>query len=437
MRANGFLDRSGLGRPELRAWAMYDWANSGYATVITAAILPPFFATYYAAGMEPSRATTVYGLVISISVFISAVLAPILGTLADVRRAKKSMLAFFTALGALAVVLFFFTGQGQWRLAACWAVLGSVGFSASLVFYDGLLPGIAREEEFDRVSAAGFALGYIGGGLLLALNTAWLLYPDVFGFADQVQATRWALLSVAVWWVLFSVPLLLRVPEPMDTPRVDAGAYVGAACRRLLNTFREIRAYRDLFVFLIAFWLYNDGIGTIIKMATIFGSEIGIELHHLVLALLITQFVAFPFSLLFGQLGARIGPRKGITICLWVYTGIACLGYLMQHTWQFYALAILVGTVQGGVQALSRSMFARMVPKHCAGEFFGFYSVSSKFATVLGPALFAGISYLTGASRLAVLMIAAFFVGGMLILRHVDLERGERHARRVEQGATG
>lgn len=428
------LVRIGLGRRELRAWAMYDWANSAYAAVVMAAVLPPFFSTYFAAGLGPARATKFYALITSLALLVTAVVSPVLGVMADRQRAKKRWLAFFVLLGAAAVSLLFLVPRGAWLPAGALIMVAAIAFGVSLVFYDGLLPGLASAVEFDRVSAAGYALGYVGGGLLLAGVTLAILQPGLFHLPGPVAATKWGLITVAVWWVGFSLPLFRVVPEPTSERGrwvAGEGPLVIAACRDLINTFREIRQYRDLFFFLLAFWFYNDGIGTIIKMATIFGAELGIGMGDLVMALLITQFVACPFAFFFGQLGSRIGARRGIYIALAVYSAIAILGFMMTRTWQFYALAILVGTVQGGAQALSRSLFATMVPRGRAGEFFGFFSVSSKFAAVAGPALFAIMIHLTGSSRYAVLSILLFFVAGALLLSRVDLERG---ARRVADG---
>jgi len=429
------LQKLGLSRPEWRAWAMYDWANSAYSTVITSAVLPPFFLSFYASGLSAARATSVYAATISISLLVSALLSPVLGAMADCQGTKKRYLGWFTAAGVLATAGLAFVGKGDW-VGACWLCgLSGAAIGVALVFYEGLLPHIAAGPDLDRVSAAGYALGYVGGGLLLAFNVAWMLWPAAFHLPDTTVATRLAFFSVAVWWAVFSLPVLRRVPEPPAVrlehdPR--GGGAVPAALRRLRDTFREIRGYRDLFLFLVAFWFYNDGIGTIIKMATLYGSSLGIGLSHLVLALLVTQFVAFPCSFLFGMLADTIGAKRGLYLALSVYVAIAYLGYRMTAAWHFYALAIMVGTVQGGSQALSRSLFARMVPRNMTGEFFGFFSVSSKFATILGPAVFAAVTESTGDSRLAILSIVVFFLGGMVLLRFVDVERGERRARAVE-----
>ncbi len=417
------LKSLGLHRPELRAWALYDWANSAFVTVITAAVLPPFFSTYYAAGLEPARATTLYGLVVSLSVLITAALAPWLGALADATARKKPLLAACTAAGVCSTALLFFVGRGDWAAALALVLLGGVSISAAGVFYDALLPGIAAPEEYDRVSSAGYALGYMGGGLLLLLDVLWILRPAWFGMPDAAFATRCAFLSVAVWWAVFSLPVFLRVSEP---PARRAAARPFAD---LVDTLRHLRRHRDLFVFLLAFWFYNDGVATIIRMATIYGAEIGIEMRHLILALLLTQFIAFPCAFLFGALADRIGPRRSIYLALWVYVGISAAGYFMTRPLHFYLLAALVGTVQGGAQALSRSLFTRMVPRSQAGKFFGFYAVFGHFSGIAGPAVFALATHLTGQGRAGILSIVFFFLVGMAILGRVDLSRGVAQAR--------
>jgi UMF1 family MFS transporter len=363
---------------------------------------------------------------VSLSLLITACLAPVLGLLADQLHAKKKLLAWSILFGSVSSGALFFVPRGSWVMAATLGGLAGIGFGLSLVFYESLLPSVAKREEYDRVSAAGYALGYVGGGLLLLINTAWILWPERFGFPGADTAVRVAFLSVAGWWVVFSMPLFFMVPEPREGPR--AGGGIMDALKALIETLRSLREHRDLFMFLLAFLCYQDGVGTSIKMATIFGAEIGIGLNHLILALLLTQFIAFPSALLFGQLGHRLGPRRGIQLALWVYIGVTILGYTLQHHWQFYLLASIVGTVQGGIQALSRSMFARMVPAGREGEFFGFYSVSAKFAAFFGPLLFAGVAFFTGTSRLGVLSIASFFLAGLWLLSKVDLERGTQQA---------
>jgi UMF1 family MFS transporter len=310
-------------------------------------------------------------------------------------------------------------------------MIANIAVAATLVFHESLLPHIAKPEEMDRVCAAGYAIGYLGGGLLLLLNLAWILAPSAFGLPDTVAAIKLSLASVGIWWLIFSVPLLRRVPEPplvlqpWETARDNS---VRVAFARVRTTFRELRGHRQAFLMLVAFLLYNDGIQTIIRMASIYGAEIGIDRDATIAAFVIVQFVGVPFSFLFGALAGRIGAKTSIFMSLAVYTGISLLGYFMSSTWHFFVLAFLVGTVQGGSQALSRSLFARMIPRHKSSEFFGFFAVFEKFAGIFGPALFATSVTLFGSSRAAVLSVILFFVAGALVLTRVDVAAGEAEA---------
>jgi MFS transporter, UMF1 family len=427
-----WLAAVGLDRPELRAWAMYDWANSAFWCTIVLAVFPPFFSDYAAAGLPPVVATARFAWATTIAVTIVAVMGPILGAIADYRAMKKRLLAASMALGAGATLLMATIERGEWMYAAALFMLGNVGVAASLVFYDSLLPHIAKSDELDRVSTAGFAMGFVGGGLLLLVNLAWILWPATFGLSDTLAAIKLSFVSVAVWWFVFTLPLLRRVPEPAAALELDETGREGtirAAFVRVLETFRELRTYRQAFLMLVAFLLYNDGIQTIIRMASIYGAEIGIDRNAQIAAFVLVQFVGVPCSFAFGALAGRIGPKRALLLGLVVYVGISLLGYFMRSTWQFFALAILVGTVQGGSQALSRSLFARMIPKHKSSEYFGFFAVFEKFAGIAGPALFALSVTFLGSSRLAVLSVILFFVLGGLVLTRVDVEAGEAYAK--------
>jgi UMF1 family MFS transporter len=331
---------------------------------------------------------------------------------------------------ALALVftgLLFFVGEGDWGAALAFYVLASIGNGGANVFYDSLLPHVARPDEIDQVSTRGFALGYLGGGLLLAINLAWYMMPERFGFADGGQAVRTAFLSVAVWWAVFSIPLFRHVPEPHAArgPRVNP---LRAGFGRLGETFRDLRRYRELTKFLVAYWLYADGIGTIIKMATIYGAEIGIGTADLAGALLLTQIVGIPLTLVFGRLARRVGTKRAIYVALAVYTLISVLGFFMSQPWHFWVLAGMVGLVQGGSQALSRSLFGAMTPKARSAEFFGFFDISSKFAGIAGPLLFGLTASLTGTGRWSIVSLVVFFVAGALLLSRVQEQEGNPSA---------
>jgi UMF1 family MFS transporter len=429
---NRVLSRFGLNRPELRAWAMYDWANSAFQTTIITAVFPRFFSDYAAAGLAPTEATARFAWATTIAVTITAVIAPILGALADVRGMKKTLLGASMTVGVVATLLMATISRGDWLYAALVFMIANIGIAASFVFYDSLLPHIAAPEEMDRVSTAAYAIGYLGGGVLLVMNLAWILSPATFGLADSVAAIRLSFVSVAVWWLVFSLPLFFRVPEPAPSLEADESRgdnSVRLAVVRLWDTLHELRGYRQAFLMLVAFLLYNDGIQTIIRMASIYGAEVGIDQNAQIAAFVLVQFVGVPCSFLFGSMAHRMGAKRGVFLALTIYAGISLLGYFMTTAWQFFALAFLVGTVQGGSQALSRSLFARMIPKHKSSEYFGFFAVFEKFAGIAGPALFAASVTLFDSSRVAVLSVLLFFVLGALVLTRVDVAAGEAQAR--------
>ena len=423
------LARVGLNRPELRAWAMYDWANSAFQSTVITAVFPPFFSEFAADG-SPS-ATARFAATTTIALAIVAVLGPVLGALADYRAWRKRLLAVFVAIGVTATMLFATIDRGAWLYAAVLFGIANIGVAASLVFYDSLLPHIAAENEIDRVSTAGFAIGFIGGGILLLINLAWILSPETFGLPDTTAAIKLTFISVGVWWLIFSIPVLRRVPEPPPVLEADERTQdnpMRAAFARIGETFHEIRRYRNAFLMLMAFLLYNDGIGTIIRMSSIYGAELGIDRNAQIAAFVMVQFVGVPCSFLFGALAGRIGAKQALFGALLVYTGISVLAYFMKTIVHFFILAFLVALVQGGSQALSRSLFARMIPRHKSSEFFGFFSVFEKFAGIAGPAIFFASITLFGSSRAAVLSVIGFFIAGALVLTRVNVRAGEAEA---------
>ena len=432
------LDTLGLGRPELRAWAMYDWANSAFFTTVVAAVFPIYFSSVAAADLPPAVATAHFATATTFALVVIAVFAPFLGALADYAAVRKKLLAAFLVVGVLSTAGLFFVHHGDWQLAAALFILGNIGVSGSFVFYDSLLPHIASDGEMDRVSTAGYALGYVGGGMLLALNLAWIQYPHFFGIPDSAAAARLSFLSVAVWWVVFSLPLFRSVPEPPGQPQVKGMHRSGlfrATVAQLSGTLAELRLYKQALLMLVAFLLYNDGIGTIIRMATVYGTEIGISQGALITAILLVQVIGIPFSFLFGSLAGRIGAKAGIFLALAVYTLVSLVGYFMTTALHFFILAVLVGMVQGGSQALSRSLFASLIPREKSSEFFGFFAICEKFAGIFGPAIFAGMILATGSSRNAILSVILFFVAGGILLACVNVAEGRRVARGTETTA--
>lgn len=417
-------------RKIINSWAMYDWANSAFATTIMAAMFPPFYRSLAVnAGLGEADATAAWAYTTSLSLLLIAVLAPVLGAISDHTGGKKRFIAFFAVLGVIGTGLFAFLGDTSYLWASVLFMIGDVGFAGANIFYESLLPHIAQKGDIDQVSTRGYAMGYLGGGILLIVNVLWFMKPELFFMPSTGFALRAAFFSVAVWWAVFSIPLFRNVPEP-PVVRIERREVnvVRAGFSRLGHTFGQIRRYKQLLIFLIAFWIYNDGIGTIIKMATAYGDEIGIGLTDMTLALIITQFVGIPFSFGFGWLARRLGTKRSILLALGVYVLISIAGYFMQTAIHFYILAFMVGTVQGGSQALSRSLYGTMVPKSQSAEFFGFFSTSSKFAGIIGPLIFGIVSQLAGASRLSILSVIAFFIIGGFLLTFVDEQEGRRVA---------
>lgn len=405
-----------LTRRPVVAWALYDWANSAFATTVMAGFFPVFFKQFWSAGAEVTVSTFRLGLANGLGSLAIALLAPLLGAIADRGGARVRTLALFTVLGAAMTGALFWLDRGEWEAAVALYVLASFGFAAGIVFYDSLLLDVARREELDLVSAYGYALGYLGGGLLFAVNVAMTLQPAWFGLADAAAAVRMSFLTVAVWWLVFSLPVLLMVRETLPARPLGLLDASRAGFRELRGTLGEIRRFRPLVWFLLAYWLYIDGVNTVIKMAVDYGLSLGLPQHSLIAALLLTQFIAFPAALLFGWLGGRIGARNGIFIAIGVYM-IATLGaYRLDTVAEFYALACLIGLVQGGIQSLSRSYFGALVPAGKQGEFFGFYNMMGKFAAVLGPLLVGVTALATGSSRAGILSIVILFAGGALVL---------------------
>jgi UMF1 family MFS transporter len=409
------------------AWTMYDWANSAFVTTIMAAVLPIYYSSVAGKNLPGNLATVYWAYTTSIAVLIIAVVSPILGTVADFSGLKKRLLAIFMMIGVTGTCLLFFVQTGDWLIASIFFVVGNIGFAGSLVFYDSLLPHVARPEEVDQVSSRGYAMGYAGGGILLAVNLAMiLLAPE----ALTGLMTRLSFVTVGLWWFIFTLPLLTVVKEPVR--RIMAGEeklnVFSGTFGRLVQTFKAISGYKQLFLFLLAFWFYNNGIGTII----IYGAEIGLDQTTLIGTLLMVQFVGIPFAFLFGWLAKKIGTKQAIFLSLLIYTIIAIFGYFLAKPWHFWTLGFAVGTVQGGSQALSRGLFTRMLPKSKSAEFFGFFSVSEKLSGFAGPLLFGIVGHIMGSSRLSIVSLIIFFAIGAFLLYRVDEKEGIRVAEAEE-----
>ncbi len=417
-------------------WTLYDWANSAFATTIMAAILPTYYSKVAAANITPALASSFWGYTNTIAMLIIAVSAPILGAIADYKSAKKKFLAYFAALGIIGTALLATVKSGQWMLASLFYIIGRIGFASANIFYDSLLPHVAPPEKRDQVSTLGYAIGYLGGGLLLAVNLGMISFPHWFLLENAETGARYSFLTVAAWWAVFSLPLFFWVPEPASSFR-ETGTInpVVVGYRRIKETITHIRKYRQAARFLLAFWFYNDGIGTIIIMAVIFGVEIGIGQQHLIAAILAVQFIGIPFSVAFGYLARRIGTKQAILLGLGVYFCITVGAYFLQSALHFWILAFAVASVQGGTQALSRSLYSNLIPSARSAEFFGFFDISQKFSGIFGPAIFGIISQLTGNSRLGITALIIFFIVGGIILTRVDVEEGKKIA--IGSGSSG
>ena len=438
MAYTSLLHRLGLHRRELRAWAYYDVANSAWMTTMLQMFFIVFFAPYAASGLDPAVATARFGFATSAMVMTSGLIGPWLGALADYRGRKKAFMAVFLGAGALFTAGLYLVHEGQWPFALVLYGLGNVAVTSTLAFYNALLPGIASPDEVDRVSTAGFALGYLGGGLLFALNIWMVGSPATFGLPDASTAFKVSCLMVAAWWVLFSIPLFRHVPEPV--PRLVPGEVADEsasriALRRLVSTFHELRQHRDAAFLLLAFVIYNDGVNTIIRMGTPFAKEIGLPTEATLAAVLMIQFVGIPFAFIFGLLADRIGTKPAIYLALGVYTVLTVLAYGLSSVGQFFAFAFVIAMVMGGVQALSRSLFASLIPQHKAGEMFGFFGIFDRFGGAIGTAIFSTVLSLTGSSRPAIASLVVLFVVGALLLSRVDVARGRQRAREAEAAA--
>ncbi|MCU0772185.1 MAG: MFS transporter [Verrucomicrobia bacterium] len=403
-------------------WALYDWANSAFATTVMAGFVPLFNKQFWSAGAPETVSTFRLSLANSTAGIVVAILAPVLGAIADRGGARKRFLLGFSTLGVVMTAGLHLASQGQWAFALALYALASIGFSGSLVFYDSLLISVSEPDRFDLVSALGYGLGYVGGGLLFALNVFMVTHPETFGLTDAAEAVRWSFLTVAAWWAVFTVPLLLWVPEARgESRRSSLWATVRSGFVQLRETFHHIRQLKPVFTFLLGYWLYIDGVDTVIRMAVDYGSALNLPGNSLISALLITQFVGFPAAIVFGKLGERLGARTGILLGLAVYVGVCVFGYFMTSVAHFYTLAITVGLVQGGVQSLSRSLYARLIPQDKAGEFFGFYNMLGKFAVIIGPILMSGVGLATGNPRTGILSLILLFGLGALLLWRVKL----------------
>lgn len=415
----------------VNGWALYDWGNSAFATTVMAGFFPVFFKQYWSLGTDSAVSTLRLGVANSAASLVLAVLAPIVGAWSDRAASKKRALAGLVAFGAIATGSLALLGEGMWAAAIALYIAAIVGFNGSITFYESLLPSVApTEQEAHRVSALGYSLGYLGGGLLFAFNVFLYKKPELFGLADAREAVKWSFVSVAVWWIVFTVPLMAWVKEPPPAKAAASASSIG----QVLGTVAHVRRYRNLFLFLAAYWLYMDGVGSVVKMSVDYGLSIGLGAADLITALLLVQFVGFPSTIVFGRFASKFSPKHAVIAGLAAYFVVVLGSAFMTKPSHYYAMAVVIGLVQGGVQSVSRSIFSGLVPPDRAGEFFGFFNVVGRFASVLGPILVGLVGLVSSSPRVGILSLAVLIGVGMLILTRVDLAAGRAEARRQSFG---
>ena len=408
---------------EVISWAFYDWANSAFATTVIAGFFPIFFKSFWANSLSDTESTALLGLANSLSGFFILIFAPFLGALADITFRKKYMLVFFMLIGAGSTASFFFIYEGYWMIAVIAYILASIGFSGGNIFYDSLIIDVSNDQSRNQVSAFGYAMGYLGGGILFVVNVLMYLQPNIFGLASEIDAVLFSFLSVAIWWSIFTLPLIKFVKERKEEiTSLSLTSTVKNSFFRVINTFKEIRQYKNLFYFLVAYWLYMDGIDTVVRMALAFGSDIGLASSELIVALIITQFIGFPSTIFFGLLAERFGLKILLYIGIGIYILICFGGLVISTIFGFYLLAGVIGLVQGGVQSVSRAVFSKMVPDGKDSEFFGFYNLVGKSAVIFGPMMMGLVSYLFSDPRAGIISLLILFIPGLLVLRMVEIK---------------
>ena len=424
-------------KKSIYSWALYDWANSAFATTVMAGFFPIFFAQYWSDPENLSISTFYLGLGNSVASIIVVLLAPILGAIADRGTYKKRFLVFFAFLGVLMTAGLALISQGMWQIALLTYVIATVGFSGANTFYDSLLPAVSNKDNVDYISGLGYALGYIGGGILIVINFLMITYPSFFGFADSVEGIKWSFISVALWWAIFSIPILLFVKEPKYHKTETTLQTIKSGFKQLKNTFNEIRHLKVVFTFLIAYWLYIDGVDTTVRMAADFGITLGFDSTTIMGALVLVQFIAFFATLFYVKFAEKIGIKNAIYFAIAAYMVIILSGYFVTEAWHFYVIAGMIGCFQGGIQTLSRSLYARIIPENKSAQFFGFFNMWGKFAAVIGPLLMGSVTLILSntiddqvlSARIGLQSIMILFILGALVFSKVNISEGEKIAK--------
>lgn len=404
------------------SWALYDVGNSAFYTTVMAGFFPVFFKQFWHPSTDPTVSTFHLGLTNSLAALAVAIMAPLIGSIADLAGIKRPFLIFFSILGIASALLFPFVGKGEYQVAMWLFGLGMVGASTAASIYDSQLTDVTSKKNYHKLSALGYSLGYLGGGLLFALNVAMTLKPTFFGLNDATEAVQLSFLTVGVWWALFSLPIILNVKDSQESQNIKIPEAVKNGFLQIKQTVLSILGKKQLLLFLLAYWFYIDGVGTVMRMAVDYGMSLGFESSDLITALLLVQFLGFPAALLFGRLGDKYGAKLGIYLGIFAYATVTIYAYFMTSKIDFFIIAALVGLVQGGIQSLSRSMYANLIPQNRSAEFFGFYNMLGKFAAIIGPVLMGGVGHITGSTRLSILSILVLFIIGGTLLSRVKVD---------------
>ena len=424
-------------KKSIYSWALYDWANSAFATTVMAGLFPIFLGNFWGKSLDASTSTLYLGWANSIASIVIVLLAPVLGAIADRGTYKKRFLIFFAFLGILMTLGLYFIKEGAWPIALFIYIIATIGFSGANTFYDSLLPAVSNKDNVDYVSALGYALGYIGGGILIVINFLMIEHPSFFGLANDIEAVQWSFVSVALWWAMFSIPIILFVKEPQYHKTETTIETIKSGIKQFRNTFNEIWNLKVVFMFLIAYWFYIDGVDTTVRMATKFGETLGFESGELIGALVLVQFIGFFATLLYVKFADKVGIKNGIYVAIFAYIIIILSGYFVHELWQFYLVAGMIGCFQGGIQTLSRSLYFRIIPKDKSAEFFGFFNMWGKFAAVIGPALMGSVTWMLSSitsdeilsARLGLQSIIILFILGAFVLSKVNISEGEKIAK--------
>jgi UMF1 family MFS transporter len=401
------------------SWALIDAGNSAFTLVIMTAFFPIVFKDVYAKGLDPAESTALLGVFNSISSVVIAIAAPILGSIADQGNLKRGFLMGFTLLGVASCVGLTMAAEGQYWYAGIVFAIGALAFSGNNMFYDALITDVTTPDRYDSVSSFGYGLGYIASVLLFIFNTNVVTNPARYGLSNASSALTVVFLLTGAWWLLFTLPAMFFVKERPSVPAIGgSGGVLMRGFRQFGSTLRELKTQKNILIFLAGYMLYIDGVNTVIKMAVDYGKNLGLENAALLQALVVTQVIAFPATIAFGWLGQRVGPRRMIYAGLVVYCGICVWAFRMATAAEFQIMAAIVGLVQGGVQALSRSFFAALIPEDRSGEYFGFYNMLGKFAAIIGPTLL-GVSALVIGSRASIMSLLILFIAGATLLSRV------------------